>query len=58
MAHPSHETAPQHSGKPAPRSSYDGDRDPETKISGPSIPPDPQVTPPPRGGDGDDYEEQ
>jgi hypothetical protein len=55
MAHPSHEKAPQHSGESARRSSYKGDRDPETPLADTPLPPAPLVTPPKRGGgDGDD----
>jgi hypothetical protein len=58
MAHPSLETASQHSDKPAHESSCKGDRDPETLPEDPRLPPAAQVTPPPRGGDGDGYEEK
>jgi hypothetical protein len=53
MAHPSHESASQHSGNSAPKSSYKGDRDPDTPLTDPPIPADAQKTLPPRGGDGD-----
>jgi hypothetical protein len=54
MAHPSHEKAPQHSGESAHRRSYNKDRDTETELKDTPLPPAPLVTPPKRGGDGDD----
>jgi len=58
MAHQSHETASQRSGKPARKSSYGDDRAPETLPDDPHLPPAAQVTLPPRGGDGDGEDKQ